>query len=57
MNKIIKDLYLFVRTIANHAIMSRDKIIELYNFFVPKTNIKIEYKKVSILSLIINFIV
>ncbi len=56
MNRTIKDLYLFVGTIANHTVMTGDKITELNKFFIPKTNIKIEYKKVSIFDLIISFV-
>lgn len=56
MNKIIENLYLFIGITADHTIMYDDKIIELNNFFEPQTNIKIEYKKVSLFDYIMSFI-
>lgn len=56
MNRAIKDLYLFIGTIANHNIMIDDKIFELNKIFIPQTNIKIEYENVSILSCLRSFI-
>ena len=56
MNRIIKNLYLFIGVVANHTIMIDDKVMELDKFFAPQTNIKIEYKKLSILDYIVSFI-
>lgn len=55
-NRIIKNFYLFIGVVANHTIIIDDKIIELDKFFEPQTNIKIEYKKLSILDYIESFI-
>ncbi|MEI0516338.1 DUF1850 domain-containing protein [Brachyspira murdochii] len=55
-NRIIKNFYLFIGVVANHTIIIDDKIIELDKFFEPQTNIKIEYKKLSIFDYIVSFI-
>ncbi|WP_300702564.1 DUF1850 domain-containing protein [uncultured Brachyspira sp.] len=63
-NKIIKDLYLFIGTVASHKIefdvfdgfnIDR-KEIELNRVFKPQVNIKIQYKRVSLFAVIMNFI-
>lgn len=56
MNRIIKDFYLFIGIIANHTITADEKVIELDSFFAPQTNIKIEYKNVSLFEIIMNYI-
>lgn len=56
MNRIIEHLYLFTGVTANHTIMTDERIIELDNFFEPQTNIRIEYKKISIFEYIRAFL-
>ena len=56
MNRIIENLYLFIGVTANHTIMTDEKIIELDNFFKPQTNVKIEYKRISIFEYIKSFL-
>ncbi|MEI0557987.1 DUF1850 domain-containing protein [Brachyspira intermedia] len=54
--KNIKDLYLFVGIVADHRIEFDGKEIELNTLFKPQTNIKIQYKKVSLFTMITNII-
>lgn len=56
MNRIIKDLYLFVGLTANHTLIIDDKVIELKDKFKTQTNIKIEYKNISVFYYIKSFI-
>ncbi|OEJ15402.1 hypothetical protein BFL38_14015 [Brachyspira hampsonii] len=51
-NKVIKDLYLFVGIVADHRIEFDGKEIELNTLFKPQINIKIQYKKVSLFEMI-----
>lgn len=51
-NKVIKDLYLFVGVVADHRIEFDEKEIELNTLFKPQINIKIQYKKVSLFEMI-----
>ncbi|CRF31911.1 hypothetical protein BRSU_0452 [Brachyspira suanatina] len=53
-NKIIKDLYLFVGIVADHRIELDGKEIKLNTLFNPQVNIKIQYKRVSLSTIIIN---
>lgn len=55
-NRIIKDFYLFVGIIAEHSITIDDNEIMLKSLFKPQTNIKIKYRKVSLIDLIKNMI-
>ena len=55
-NRVIKDFYLFVGIIAEHSITINDDEIMLKSLFKPQTNIKIKYRKVSLLDLIKNMI-
>ena len=55
-NRVIKDFYLFVGIVAEHSITADDKEIMLKSLFKPQTNIKIKYRKVSLLDLIKNMI-
>ncbi len=47
-NKKIDNLYLFVGTVANHTIEIDGEEIELKKLFKPQSNIKIEYKILSL---------
>ncbi|MBW5394564.1 DUF1850 domain-containing protein [Brachyspira hampsonii] len=51
-NKVIKDLYLFVGIVADHRIEFDEKEIKLNTLFKPQINIKIQYKKVSLFKMI-----
>ncbi len=55
-NRVIKDFYLFVGIIAEHSITIDNNEIMLKSLFKPQTNIKIEYKRVSLIDLIKNMI-
>lgn len=52
-NKVIKNLYLFVGIEADHRIEFDDKKIRLDTLFNPHVNIKIQYKRVPLLKIII----
>lgn len=52
--KQIKDLYLFVGIVADHRIELDGKEIKLNTLFDPQVNIKIQYKRVSLSTIIIN---
>ncbi|ACN84849.1 DUF1850 domain-containing protein [Brachyspira hyodysenteriae] len=56
--KQIKDLYLFVGIVADHRIElgGNGKEIKLNTLFEPQVNIKIQYKRVSLFTIIINII-
>ncbi|MBW5380516.1 DUF1850 domain-containing protein [Brachyspira hampsonii] len=51
-NKVIKDLYLFIGIVADHRIEFDGKEIKLDTLFKPQINIKIQYKKVSLFKMI-----
>ena len=55
-NRVIKDFYLFVGIIAEHSITIDNNEIMLKSLFKPQTNIKIKYKRVSLIDLIKNMI-
>ncbi|MCZ9928276.1 DUF1850 domain-containing protein [Brachyspira hyodysenteriae] len=54
--KQIKDLYLFVGIVADHRIELDGNEIKLNTLFEPQVNIKIQYKRVSLFTIIINII-
>lgn len=55
-NRLIKDFYLFVGTIANHTIYVDNKAIELNTIFKPQSSINIKYRYVSIFNYIKSYL-